>query len=229
MSAGESIVLHACLGDAAHGRKPRQVKLEEIGTRGLAHKADVRNADGIALTVTPRLLAAGEIAFECLQGGTDPVMDPFQTRWFVQPEVMLEVFAHARHQERMGVAGDDLRKRAHPGPGPRRRGQERGLRVCLIQIFHDREGLEQRWSVSFDKSRKEHLRIHRAERGLTLRALHQIDIDTLVRYKTFEIECNANPERCERAPERIELHTSPPSLSCAGLTRASIFFEKSFE
>src|ERR1700720_1011868 len=191
MSAGESIVLHACLGDAAHGRKPRQVMLEEIGARGLAYKADVRNADGIALTVTPRLLAAGEIAFECLQGGTDPVMDPFQTRRFVQPEVMLEVFAHARHQERMGVAGDDLRKRAHPGPGPRRRGQERGLRGCLIQIFHDWEGLDQEGSFRFDKSPKEHLRIPRAERAFTLRALDQSDIDDLRRYKTLENERNA--------------------------------------
>src|SRR5207302_1427618 len=132
-------------------------------------------------------------------------------RRFIQPELMLEVFAYARHQEGMGFASDDLRKRAHPGPGPRRRWQERGLRVCLIQIFHDGEGLEQRWSVIVDKSRKEHLRIDRAERGLTLRALHQIDIDDLVRYKSLEIERNANPECCERAPERIELHTTPPS------------------
>src|SRR4051794_32108049 len=101
MRACESVVLHAGLSNATHGRKPRQVVFEQIRPGRLAHQTDIRNADRIALTIAAGFLASAEIAFERLQGGADPVMYPFETLGFAEPELMLKIFAHAWHHERM--------------------------------------------------------------------------------------------------------------------------------
>jgi hypothetical protein len=71
----------------------------------------------------------------------------------------------------------------------------------LVEIFHDSEGLEQRRPFAVHERRENHLRIDRAVLCLTLLALHEIDVDDLVRRKPFEVERDAHAERRKRAPK----------------------------
>ena len=43
------------------------------------------------------------------------MLAPFDAGRLVELELVLEIFAHPRHDQRMGIAGDDLRQSAHPG------------------------------------------------------------------------------------------------------------------
>src|SRR5262249_5111538 len=141
VGARERLVLHAEIRDPAYGRKRGKIIFEEVCTGCLADKADVGNGDGIALAIAPGLLAAGEVGFERLQGFPDPMTDPFEPRGLVKLELVFEILTHPRHQQRMRVAGDDLRERSHAGARPWRRGQKRRLWVRLVEIFEDCERL----------------------------------------------------------------------------------------
>src|SRR5262245_58718797 len=78
MRARESVVLHAGIDDAAHRRERRQVVFVEICPRGLARQADVGDGDGVAVAVAAGLVGPREIGFKRLEGGADPVLDPFE-------------------------------------------------------------------------------------------------------------------------------------------------------
>src|SRR6516164_8362866 len=136
VGARKSIVLHAGLDDSAHGRERRKVVLKKIRSGGLACQADVGDGDCIALAVTAGFAAACKISFQRPQGLADPVPNPFEARGFIELELVLEVFAHARYQERMGIAGYDLSKPPYPCSRAWRRRQERRMRVGLLEIFH---------------------------------------------------------------------------------------------
>jgi len=43
------------------------------------------------------------------------MLAPLDPRRLVELELVFEIFAHPRHDQRMGIAGDDLRQPAHPG------------------------------------------------------------------------------------------------------------------
>ena len=87
--------------------------------------------------------------------------------------------------------------------------QDRWVRMCLVEIFHDGDRLEQD-SVALVERRQQHLRVHLLVRVLPLLALQQIDADDLVRHDALEIERDAYPKRRKRSPERIEFHEPPP-------------------
>jgi len=74
--------------------------------------------------------------------------------------------------------------------------------VGLLEIFHDGERLEQRRTFTIDQRRQQHLRIDRAVPRLALPALHEIDVDDLLRREAFEVERDPHAKRRERAPER---------------------------
>ena len=114
---------------------------------------------------------------------------------------MLEIFAHPRHQQRMGIAGNDLRQAAHAGARARILRQERRLGMGLVEVFHDGERLEQHGAVAVDQCRQHHLRIDLTERVLALLAFDQVDVNDLVRHDALEIERDAHAIRCKRTPE----------------------------
>src|SRR6516225_4326188 len=113
MRAGEGILAHAKLGDPAYRRKRREVAFEEMSSDRLTRQANISDGDGIPLAVAAGLAALSEIDFERAQSLADPVLNPFQTGGLVKLELVLQVFAHAWHQQRMRVAGDYLRQPAH--------------------------------------------------------------------------------------------------------------------
>ena len=164
-----------------------------------------------APAVVSFLWATQEDGLERFERLADPVVDPLEPRGLVELELVLEILAHPRHQEGMGIAGDDLGKRAHPRPRPRILRQQRRLRMRLVEVFHDRQRLEQHRAVAVDQRGDQHLRVHLAERLLALPALDQVDIDDLVGHDALEVERDAHPESGERAPERKQLHGEPPA------------------
>src|SRR5215831_14987677 len=150
MGAGEGVVFHALVDDPPYRRKRGGVELVEIGAGSLAGQADVGNRDRIALAVAAGLLAAGEVGLQRRERRADEIMDELEPRRLVDLELVLEIFAYPWHQQRMRIAGDDLREPAHPRPRARLLRQERRLRMGLVEILDDGERLEQHRPVAVD-------------------------------------------------------------------------------
>ena len=109
---------------------------------------------------------------------------------------------------------------------PRIRRQQRWRRIFFLEIFEDRERLEQRGAVILHQRRQRHLRIDAAILVGVMRVGIKIDEDHLGR-NVFQIERDADAKARQRSPEGEEFHGALQA-SCAGLTRASIIFVKAF-
>src|ERR1700704_1511903 len=214
MSAREGVDLLAGGGDANHVWEGHGVDVEEFRPGGLAREADVGDRHLVAMAETSRLLAF-EMGFERGERLDVPMAAPCHPGGLVDLELMLEIFAHPRHDQRMRIAGDDLGEPAGAGAAARIARQQRGLRVGLVEIFDDRQRLEQDRSVAIEQRRKRHHGIDRAVVGLALLPLHQVHVDDLVGRHALEVERDADPIGRERAPERIELHGSVSSATGA--------------
>src|SRR5262245_43119600 len=119
MGPGEGVVLHAGIDDAPHGRKRREVEFEQTCPYRLARQADVGERDSVAMAIAAGLRGGCEIGLQCLERRPDPGVDPLEPCRLVELELVLEIFAHSRHQLRMRIAGDVLGKVAHPRTRPR--------------------------------------------------------------------------------------------------------------
>jgi hypothetical protein len=75
-----------------------------------------------------------------------------------------------------------------------------------IQIFDNGEGLEQGRRFAINERRQRHHRIDDAASRFVLRPLYQVDVDLIVRRQPLEVERDAHPTGCERAPEREQPH-----------------------
>jgi hypothetical protein len=160
---------------------------------------------------------AAEVSLERRERLARPMVNPFEARWLVEFELAFEIVAHAWHDQGMGIAGDDHGERAHARPIRRLTRQQRRIGPDLIEVFQDRDRLEQRAPAVIDERRDQHLRIDGAEVRLVLLPLHQIDVDDLGG-KTLEVQRDADAERRQRTPEGIKLHDrmSSPSGLCRG-------------
>ena len=147
-----------------------------------------------------------------------PVLRPFRDAGFVDLELMREIFAHPRHDQRMRIGGDDLRQPPHPRAALRVLRQQRRIGMGLVEIFDDSERLEQRRPVAIDQRRDRHHRVDLAEGVLALLALHQIDVDDLVGLEPLQIHRNAHAIGRKRPPERIRVSSSSSLITiCARL------------
>ena len=161
------------------------------------------------------------MAFERGQRFDGPVPAPCGLLGVAQVQFVVEIAPHARHQQRMALAGDHQRQRADPGAAARVLRQQRRGRMGLFEIFDDRERLHQRGAVIVDQGRQRHLRIEVAELVGAVRVGVEIDIDGFGR-KALEIERDANPQTRLRSPERKEFHgrlRHAARLSCPDLIR----------
>ena len=71
----------------------------------------------------------------------------------------------------------------------------------LVEIFNDRQRLEQDRAFAVDQGGKRHHRIDCTVRRLALRALHEVHVRHLVRHETLEVERDAHAVSRERTPE----------------------------
>src|SRR5258707_6056424 len=115
VGAGESVDLWARLRDTGEVRKWRDVDTEEFGSGGLTGETDVRDRHLVAMAETTCFLGA-EVDFERRQRLRMPMAAPCHARRLVDLKFVLQVLAHAWHNERMRIAGHDLCEAAHPGP-----------------------------------------------------------------------------------------------------------------
>src|SRR5262249_48207183 len=211
MRAGKRLDLVAALDDAVDGRERRRIDLEEFRARGLARETDVGDADRLAVTEAAGLRAL-EMRLERRERLGDPVPAPCHAGRLVELELVLEVFAHARDQQRMRIAGDDLGEAAHARPVAGLRRQQPRMRMDLVEIFDDGEGLEQDRTVAVDQRRQRHHGIDGVIPGFALLALHQVDVDHLLGRDALEVERDADAIRRQRSPEREKLHGAPHPL-----------------
>src|SRR5215467_6961931 len=148
MSARECVDLCAIRGDAGEGRKWREIDFEEIGACRLAGDADIGHRDLLAVTISSGLLRAREILFKRGQSELVPVLRPFDDACFIDLEFMREIFAHPRHDQRVGIAGDDLRKAAHTRAPAWITRQQRRIGMRLVEIFNDGQGFEKNGPIA---------------------------------------------------------------------------------
>ena len=73
--------------------------------------------------------------------------------------------------------------------------------MCLVEIFDDRQRLQQDRSFAVDQGGKRHHRIDCAVRRLALRALQEVHVHHLVRHEALEIEGDAHAVSRERTSE----------------------------
>src|SRR6478736_4739023 len=109
VGARKSIILHARRSDTSDGRVWRQIDLEEIRACGLTGNANVRDCDLVALTVSAGFLFGRKMLFQRAQRRLVPMLGPFHDARFIDFKFMREILAHARNDQWMRVAGNDLR------------------------------------------------------------------------------------------------------------------------
>ena len=68
---------------------------------------------------------------------------PFDTGRLIELEFVCQIFTHARHDQWVRIAGDDLCEPPHTRAAPGVAGQQRRIRMRLVEIFDDRQRLEQ--------------------------------------------------------------------------------------
>jgi hypothetical protein len=87
--------------------------------------------------------------------------------------------ADARHDQRVRVGDVDQGEPAAPGPCGRVFGQQRRLGVFFIEVFEDRQRLEQ-LRIAVDQRRHHHLRVDRLVGWVELVALFEMQVGILV-------------------------------------------------
>ena len=139
----ESLLRQAILCDPLHGGIGSCLDAEDAGADPEAHEAQIGVADRVPLRVATGAGLVGEAGLERLQPCLEPV--PYETHHVVFRDVVgrHQVVAHTRDVERMGVAGDDLRKGTGACPRPRLLRQQGRFGVDVLEIVEDRQRLGQ--------------------------------------------------------------------------------------
>ncbi len=133
----------------------------------------------VAVAEAPGRGMAGEPALDDLEPGLDPVPVPAVLVVVGDLELALQIAQHAQVVERMDLARDVERERAHAGAAERIGRQQRRLGEGLVEVLDDRERLRQRrlavLRIVDDERRHELRRRDRAKRRRELLVLDQVD------------------------------------------------------
>ena len=159
MRLGKFRQRHRGLEDALHRRPDLQIDLLRHRDGDVADHADVGQRRRIAMAEFAGLLVASQMPLQRGQRLHGPVPPPRRLLRVAQIEFVVEIAPHPRHQQRMALAGDHQRQRADAGAAVDIGGQQRRGGIFLVEIFEDRERLEQRGAVILDQRRQRHLRI----------------------------------------------------------------------
>ena len=97
---GEGVDRRERIGDPGEIRKRRGVDREEFCSRRLAREADVSERDRVAVAI-----AAGsgffQVRFERSERSRVLILAPFDAGRLIELEFALQIFAHARHDQRV--------------------------------------------------------------------------------------------------------------------------------
>src|SRR5262249_45463599 len=115
MGARECVVFGAGSSDARNRRIRREVDLEETRAGHLAREADIRDRDLITLAIGSGFFFGGQVFLEPAERQPVPMLRPFHDAGFVDLVFLREIFAHARHDQRVGIARNNLGQASHTG------------------------------------------------------------------------------------------------------------------
>ena len=159
----------------------------------------------------PVAALAGELRLDCLETHIAPVAAPAVLLRLGRAQRAGQVIQHTQVVERVDVAGDRERERAHAGATGGVRRQQRRLRGRLVEPLDDGERLGHHVAVVGDERRHEPLRIQRQVVVVALRPAAQMNEGAL-RGETFEVERDPDAIRRRRAEVVVELHASVPAF-----------------
>src|SRR5215831_1200964 len=151
MSAGKSLILPAEINNPPHRRERREVAFEIERAHRISGKADVGDADLVAMAITPGLLGSSEIGFERLECRFVPMVSPFLHTGLIDLVFVCEKFTDTRHDQGVSVASDDLRQRTHASASLRLLRQQRRIWMRLVEIFEDGKRFKEHVAVVFDE------------------------------------------------------------------------------
>src|SRR5271165_6683903 len=203
---GKSRDGHAGVIDAHDPRIRIERGAEDLGRRYLRYQADVRDGWPVVMAERAALGMFGEQRLNRLQAGAKPMLYPGEPLVIADLEHIRQIVANTRHDQRMRVGHVDQCEPAHPGPCLRICGQQRRLRVLLLEIFENSQRLEE-LDVTVDQGWDHHLRIDRAVRIGELIALFEVQKAVLPR-DALQVERDAHAETRLRAVICVELHLS---------------------
>src|SRR5215467_365919 len=100
MRAGERVDCRQRVCDPRKIGKRRGIDVEELGAGGLAGETNVRERYCVAVAITARRRAT-QMRFQSGERGYVPVLTPLGPCRLIELEFVLQIFTHARHDQRM--------------------------------------------------------------------------------------------------------------------------------
>ena len=187
------------VGNAARSTSKRRA-LASCGTRQTSASVGVS-----PWQKRPVAGSRGEAGLDRLEADVAPVAVPAVLLRRRHAQRAGQVVQHPQVVERVDLAGDRQRQRAHPRARGRRARQQRRRRMHLVQPLDDRERLRQHVALVGDQRRHEALRIEREVGVGELRVAAQVDEHAL-RGEPLEVQRDAHAVRGRRAEVVVELH-----------------------
>ena len=202
-------MLHAGVVDPLDGRVALHVDLEPGRIEHLRHQAHVGHGRRVAVAEGAGLRPLVQRRFVSVETGFDPVARPGEGALLGLAELFAQIAHDPQILDRMDIGTHDQRKRPHLGPADWIAGQQRRLRMRLLEILHDRQRLGKHGPIVQHECRHQFLRVQRNIVGSRLLTLAQmprrmLDLDSL------EVKRNAYAERRGRPEIADKLHDRLP-------------------
>src|SRR5216684_2494091 len=202
----EGVELHAAGDDAADRRIGLHVEAWiALRVEHLRHQADIGEARRIAMTELACLPVVGEAALDPVKAELDPVIEPGLDALLVLSQFVAQVAQHAQIVDRVDVARHGLRQAAHPRPASGMAGQQRRLRLDLVEVLDDGERLDQHLAIVRLQRRHQALRLQRKIVRPALLVLAQMD-GRLFGRNALEVERDPHAKGGGGAEIAVELH-----------------------
>ncbi len=193
-------------GDAGHVRVRRQVNLKTLGVEHLRYQATVGEGRRVTVAEAAHVAVALQVRFQRGQAFAHPMAVPLHLLLFGQAHRAFQVLQHAQVGDRVRVAGNGLRQRAHAGAAHRILRQQRHQRVHFLQVLDDGQRLRQHDAVVFQR-RHQAGRVDRAvgRRQLLATVAQQVHRHGIVS-QAFQVQRNADAVGGRTAEVGVELH-----------------------
>jgi hypothetical protein len=196
--------LHAGRIDACDPWITPDIEPVAFGVDDLRDESDVGKPGALAVAEATAFRLARQKLFKSPKPRVDPVVVPDRENLLVVAQPPVQATQNPQIVERVDIAGDDLGERANPRPIRRPVGQEGRFGMGFVEIFDDRQRLNEDLPAVLDGG-DEALGVEGEIGGLFLIAAAPMDKRALIG-KAFEIEGDADAERGRRAKEGVKLH-----------------------
>src|SRR5690606_317143 len=168
------------------------------------HETNICDRKRVGMTEAACRRMTAQLRLEPRETFDDPVPIPRIHVRLVLPEAISQIVQHTQIVQRMDIARDSERDRAHARTLERGIRQQRRLRIELVQVFDDRERLREHETVIRFDRRNQALRVHGEILGRPMLALCERLRNGLVR-ELLEVQRNAYAVSGRAAKQSVEL------------------------